>query len=369
MYYVIIEVLTNSGENNVLLLIEINTMARSGIQYSDVQQAIDTLLARGDAPSVQRIREVLGTGSFTTISEHFRRWRIEREQNRDVPPPKGVPEVVVSVASELWLEAQNVANQALAHYREEANRQVETAQKQAAEAAQHAANAEQRENALAEHLRHTEQRLEAVNREFAASQAKENQWQLQAEKADRQTEGYRQQLAEAEQNLAVLKTHFADEQQKQQATWQERLAREEQRNEAAEGKLMALLDTLRQERAQEEKALQKRLQHWEQRANTLDKELQIKKAELQQQQLESSTQQQRIAELECDNAAREEQCAKLQGEIDKALLALTRQQQQTAQDDEWQQQLWQRMEDLQAQLTALPETLAPKAQESHESNK
>ena len=44
-------------------------MARNGIQYSDVQQAIDTLLSRGDTPSVQRIRDVLGTGSFTTISE------------------------------------------------------------------------------------------------------------------------------------------------------------------------------------------------------------------------------------------------------------------------------------------------------------
>ena len=109
-------------------------MARSGIQYSDVQHAIDTLLTRGDTPSVQRIREVLGTGSFTTISEHFRLWRTEREQNRDVPPPKGVPEVVVTVASELWREAQEVANQALVHYREDANRQVESAQQEAAEA-------------------------------------------------------------------------------------------------------------------------------------------------------------------------------------------------------------------------------------------
>ena len=129
-------------------------MARNGIQYSDVQQAIDTLLARGDTPSVQRIRDVLGTGSFTTISDHFRLWRSEREQNRDVPPPKGVPEVVVTMASELWREAQEVANQALTHYREEANRQVASAQQLAEDAKQQAANAEQRESALAEHLRH-----------------------------------------------------------------------------------------------------------------------------------------------------------------------------------------------------------------------
>ena len=49
-------------------------MARSGVQYEDVQRAIHTLLSRGDAPSVQRIREVLGTGSFTTLSEHLRQW-------------------------------------------------------------------------------------------------------------------------------------------------------------------------------------------------------------------------------------------------------------------------------------------------------
>ena len=84
-------------------------MARSGIQYNDVQQAIDHLLARGDSPSVQRIREVLGTGSFTTISEHFRHWRNERAQNRDVPPPKGIPESIVSLATEMWQQAQDVA--------------------------------------------------------------------------------------------------------------------------------------------------------------------------------------------------------------------------------------------------------------------
>ncbi|MDG4869347.1 DNA-binding protein, partial [Guyparkeria sp. 1SP6A2] len=96
---------------------------------------------------MQRIRDVLGTGSFTTISEHFRTWRAAREQNRDVPPPKGVPEVVANVASELWSEAQELANEALSHYREDANKQVENAQQEAAEARQQAANAEQRESA------------------------------------------------------------------------------------------------------------------------------------------------------------------------------------------------------------------------------
>ncbi|WP_252860421.1 DNA-binding protein [Halomonas sp. KX33721] len=252
-------------------------MARSGIQYSDVQHAIDTLLTRGDTPSVQRIREVLGTGSFTTISEHFRLWRTEREQNRDVPPPKGVPEVVVNVASELWREAQDVANQALVHYREDANRQVESAQQAAAEALQQAANAEQRESALAAHCRQTEERLETLNRELAESQANERHWQQQAENLRQEAAQHHHQLDQTQQALKEAQTHYSEKLEEQQKSWEQRLAQEEQRNEASEGKLMALLDTLRQERAQEERALQKRLQQWEQRADALSHELKQKK--------------------------------------------------------------------------------------------
>nr|WP_053070645.1 DNA-binding protein [Halomonas sp. PR-M31] len=66
-------------------------MARSGVRYEDVQKAIHQLLQRGETPGVQKIREVLGTGSFTTLSEHLRQWKIEREENRDERPPKTYP--------------------------------------------------------------------------------------------------------------------------------------------------------------------------------------------------------------------------------------------------------------------------------------
>lgn len=334
-------------------------MARSGIQYSDVQQAVDTLLARGDTPSVQRIREVLGTGSFTTISEHFRHWRTEREKNRDVPPPKGVPEVVVNVASELWREAQEVANQALVHYREDANRQVESAQQQVAEATQLAANAEQRESALAEHLRHTEQRLEVLNRELAESQGNERQWQQQAESARQDNQQYQKKLIQLDQEAAELKERFASERQRQQAAWEQRLTQEEQRNEASEGKLMALLDTLRQERTQAEKELQKRINQWEQRAESLNKELQLKNATLHEYQQDNATQQQRIAELERLNVELQSQQKTLHDELTQARQALDRQQRQAKEDDKWQRQLVQHLEIVQSQLTALPSQLVP----------
>ncbi|BBI61967.1 hypothetical protein HSBAA_32730 [Vreelandella sulfidaeris] len=98
-----------------------------------------------------------------------------------------MPEAVVSMASELWREAQEVANQALLHYREDANRQVENAQQLAEDAKQQAANAEQRESALAEHLRHMEQRMEALNRELAASQTSEHHWHQKSRSSARRS--------------------------------------------------------------------------------------------------------------------------------------------------------------------------------------
>lgn len=344
-------------------------MARNGIQYSDVQHAIDTLLTRGDTPSVQRIRDVLGTGSFTTISEHFRLWRSEREQNRDVPPPKGVPEVVVTLASELWREAQEVANQTLLHYREEANRQVEAAQLAVESSAQQAANAEQRESALAEHLRHIEQRMEALSRELAASQTSENHWHQLAEEARDQVKQFerdKQQLTSQAEEHA--RAHSAELKQ-QQAAFEQRLLQEEQRHEAAEGRLMAMLDAAQQARAQEEKAQQKRLQQAEQRAVTLSQELTTAQKALHQQQLDVSDQEKQLSESQQQSAHLQQQNLDLSSQLAELQAAFERQteqhakrneQQEKEQQQAWQEKLWNRMEAMQQQLTDLPDSLTEK---------
>ncbi|MBP5981330.1 MAG: DNA-binding protein [Halomonas sp.] len=332
-------------------------MARSGIQYSDVQQAIDTLLTRGDTPSVQRIREVLGTGSFTTISEHFRHWRTEREQNRDIPPPKGVPEVVVSVASEIWREAQDVANQALVHYREEANRQVEEAQQAAIDAAHLAANAEQRESAFADHLRHTEQRLEALNRDFAASQANEQHLLKAANEAREESQQLKKAHEALQQHNTTLTHQHAVELKEQQSAWAKRLAQEEQRNENAEGRLMTMLDEARQERVQEEKALQKRLHQKQQRIETLTEELKLNRNDLLEQQTQVIKYAQQARELEQHITSLEERLASLTQQLTDAQASNKQQVEQANIEREWQVKMAQQMAALQQQLSELPASI------------
>jgi hypothetical protein len=50
-------------------------MARTGISFEDVRDAAESLLGRGLNPTIQRVRELLGTGSNTTISEHLKSWQ------------------------------------------------------------------------------------------------------------------------------------------------------------------------------------------------------------------------------------------------------------------------------------------------------
>lgn len=53
-------------------------MARPGITYDEVIAAIDAILAAGEEPTIQRIREHLGTGSPNTIHRHLVTWRASR---------------------------------------------------------------------------------------------------------------------------------------------------------------------------------------------------------------------------------------------------------------------------------------------------
>jgi len=65
-------------------------MARPGITYQEVVSACDQIIANGENPTIQRIRDLLGTGSPNTVLRHLNAWReaspvIERKAP-ELPP-------------------------------------------------------------------------------------------------------------------------------------------------------------------------------------------------------------------------------------------------------------------------------------------
>lgn len=94
-------------------------MARIGIQYPDVKQAAVQLLSQGTAPSVQKIRDKLGTGSNTTIAEHLQTWREEYASKEIHHLPANLPPELISATEVLWQAAMEQATDQLTAIKKE----------------------------------------------------------------------------------------------------------------------------------------------------------------------------------------------------------------------------------------------------------
>lgn len=237
-------------------------MARSGIRYEDVKDTAETLLGRGLNPTIQRVRELLGTGSNTTISDHLKSWQQQIADAPKVVLPPTVPEAVMVALDAFWKIAVQQAEAAFAEQRDRAQQAVAAAeqsrdtalaaqqqmQSEAAEQARQLEAAQTASRDLADRLLVEQERRAAAE---TAIQAAEQQvhavttalTQIRAETAAR--------IAQAD---AALQQARADMTQ-QTAAAQRRFEEERQRGEVSEARLMQRLDRERTEYAAERQAL------------------------------------------------------------------------------------------------------------------
>lgn len=78
-----------------------------GITQKEVAEAMNSLLDKGQEPSVRAVREVLRTGSFSTISKFMSAVRLERSTpapDCDVPPQ--LSELLQRLTQEIWKAAR-----------------------------------------------------------------------------------------------------------------------------------------------------------------------------------------------------------------------------------------------------------------------
>jgi len=82
-------------------------MARSGITYLDVATTAEKLKNKGIIPTIDRIREVLGTGSKTTLAHHLKRWKsITPEENEYQTIPSELIQSVKNLNEQIQARAQ-----------------------------------------------------------------------------------------------------------------------------------------------------------------------------------------------------------------------------------------------------------------------
>ena len=98
-------------------------MPRIGVDYDTVKQTAVKLLSQGNTPSVQKIRDVLGTGSHTTIAEHLKVWRQEYANQQIQYLPANMPQELIAAMETLWQVAMAQATQQLTEVKADLDQQ------------------------------------------------------------------------------------------------------------------------------------------------------------------------------------------------------------------------------------------------------
>lgn len=106
-------------------------MARSGVTFAEVDEAARYLQGLGRNPTVDSIRERLGTGSNTTLVEHLRRWKsMQGDGEGKIPQP------LLEMVSGLWESLKSQSQKIEQEQRETFNQEISVIKSQLQTAAQ-----------------------------------------------------------------------------------------------------------------------------------------------------------------------------------------------------------------------------------------
>ena len=105
-------------------------MARHGVEYESVKHAALKLLSKGLSPSVQKVREILATGSNTTIAAHLKTWREAHAAKKVHHLPASIPEELIATFETLWHTAMEHAEKQMADAKEALNNQEQNLQQE-----------------------------------------------------------------------------------------------------------------------------------------------------------------------------------------------------------------------------------------------
>lgn len=135
-------------------------MSRTGISYLDVANAAAKVQGESGNPTVDRIREVLGTGSKSTIARHLKDWRAN---NGPTANETDLPQDLIALVSGLWERVQGKAEQEILDSRQESDQKISAIENTLTQAQKHNAQQQALIHKLEEDLSNDKQSIVALN--------------------------------------------------------------------------------------------------------------------------------------------------------------------------------------------------------------
>lgn len=174
-------------------------MARPGITQEQVFATADQLREDGVQPTVQAIRERLGSGSFSTITSHLAAWREQHAAQAiaEIPP---IPDRVQSAFEQAWAAATRAAQETMEKEREALDA---VRQQMEREKSEMAGEIERLEGMVET----SDQRIEALEQELAQAKASAQQAQERQQATEQQITDLRIENARLDERAKGSEEH------------------------------------------------------------------------------------------------------------------------------------------------------------------
>src|SRR3990167_6600576 len=95
-------------------------MGRAGVTLQEVEKAALQLQGRGKNPSVDAVREIIGTGSKSTIAQHLRDWKAQQSHATGK-----LPQDLLALVTGLWERLNLQAEQRIIEIENSSERQTQ----------------------------------------------------------------------------------------------------------------------------------------------------------------------------------------------------------------------------------------------------
>jgi chromosome segregation ATPase len=205
-------------------------MGRIGITYHEVTKAIAALQSLQKNPTVDNIREVMGTGSKSTIARFLREWKAKQGLHKD--DDGALPSDLLSIVNGLWYAMQEKADHQTALHQKEMDEKMAQLQLQLNQYKQSQSEAQQKIHTLEEQSHKKTAECDALKTAFIA----ENQEKIQMIERASNLESRHQEGQAENTRLHQLLKHVQENLEHYQAATQQlrqeqSLFIEKQRNE------------------------------------------------------------------------------------------------------------------------------------------
>ena len=279
-------------------------MARPGINYETVKAAAVDILGQGQHPSIQRIREVLGTGSNSTIAQHLKSWQQELAKAPQTALPPAVPEAVMSAVEQFWQVAMEQAQASFQTLRDEWTQKVAAAEGTCGEALASKQHAQEQITTLERALTHAEATNKSLEDRLLTEQERRTAAEELLKIADRrlnEAKEVAERLREDHQiEMHKMEVRFdknREDTERRMAEAEHRLQQERERGESNETRLMHILDQNRVEHMQERQTFNKERNAWKERETELQAQLETLQVEVGRTRVTNATAEKQIQQI------------------------------------------------------------------------